>query len=249
MVRLGEMRRSPSHSAHSVALMTAFCALGIAAGCGKETFDLLPNGSLVVTGGGGSAAGTAPVSAGSSGGGGLGGAAATGGKPSGGTGGKAELGGFGGRITTLPGGGQGNPPCVGDGGASDNDPPSCSPSDPYCTPCVCNAQCFRPDARYCDPDLNRCVQCRKDFHCPAGEACNPNTWRCAKECGGGKDSCGGDNQHLLCSPDGVCVSCINNTDCAGYGVFNSCSSNVCVECSDDSKCASGLCIGGSCFRH
>src|SRR4051812_48635964 len=106
------MRRSPSNSVRTVAFAVVFCALGVAAGCGRETFDLLPNEPLVLAG--------QPASAGArndSGAAGTGESAGAAGKA---FGGKASFAGFGGRITgPPPGGSAGDSACLGEGGCAD----------------------------------------------------------------------------------------------------------------------------------
>jgi len=241
------MRRQPSHFGRTVVLAAAVCALGVAAGCGRETFDLLPDATLDGAGRG-STAGAGH----DSGGAGSAGRSSASGKGGGGTGGKAEAGGFGGRFTTFPGGGSGVTPCLGEGGCPDEEPASCSLGDPFCTPCRYNSQCVFTNATTCDQELRRCVECRKESQCGPGERCNTNTWRCAKACGGSKDTCGVDGQHMTCSSElGVCVACTSKEDCNGYGPFSGrCSpSNVCVECFEDAQCGSEFCLGGRCIAH
>ncbi|HKO49747.1 MAG TPA: hypothetical protein VJV79_18585 [Polyangiaceae bacterium] len=236
----------PSRFGRAVALAAAVCALGVAGGCGRETFDLLPDSKL-------DSAGQRPsASAGSDAGGTNGGSSAASGKAGGGAG-KADVAGSGGRSTTFPGAGGGNFPCLGEGGCADEEPSPCSISDPFCTPCRPDRNdCAFGDARVCDPELKRCVQCRKDLHCDPDERCNTNTWRCAKACGGSKDSCG-DNQHLSCSPElGMCVFCTKQQDCTNDGLFNAqCYLNACVECFENAQCTGPYeyCVKGRCVQH
>jgi len=236
------MPRKVPHSVRVVALATVFCALGIAPGCGRETFDLLPNERLVSSGG--SASGSAGVS--STGRGGSSGTSgtATGG---GGLGGKAGGGGSGGQMAHS-GGSSGNAPCLGEAGCADQTPTCSVSSPPLCTSCTENRQCFDTDR--CDPELKRCIQCRSNTECQSGQRCNPNTFRCAKACAPGKDSCGTD-QHQMCSPDGVCVYCVKETDCNGYSPFGPhCFMNTCVQCFEDKHCASTeVCFYGHCIMH
>ncbi len=237
------MRRASSSLGRAVALMAAFCALGVGAGCGRETFDLLPN-DAPATAGSGLSAGAANSSGGSGGGGGASGNA--GGRGSG----KAGALGFGGRVGGFPGGGLGNFPCLGEGGCPDEEPSFCSQSSPFCFPCFGKNDCaLLGDAKVCDPDLKRCVQCRRDADCGVGEGCNPNTWRCAKSCAS-KDGCVLDSLHLFCSSElGVCVSCNKQEDCGSYGPFNArCYLNACVECFEDRQCTSQLCVSGRCIN-
>src|SRR4051812_47364807 len=121
------MRRFPSNSVRTVAFAVVFCALSVAGGCGRETFDLLPNEPLVLAG--------QPPSAGArndSGAAGTAGAGAAG-KASGGTAGKLSVAGFGGRISPFPpGGSAGDSPCPGEAGCADEVLP-CMDDSPLCT--------------------------------------------------------------------------------------------------------------------
>jgi hypothetical protein len=234
------MRRLPSRFGRTVVLAAAVCALTVAGGCGRETFNLLPDATL-------DSAGQTPAgsagSAGSDSGHANGGSSAASGKGGGGAG-KAEVGGFGGRPTTYPGGGgAGYLPCLGEGGCPDEEP--CSLSDPFCTNCrPYTNDCAFTDANFCDPELKRCVECRNNTQCNPGERCNPNTWRCAKACGGSKDSCGGDG-HLSCDLEpGVCVACIKPQDCTNN---THCYLNACVECFENVQCQSQYCYKGHCI--
>lgn len=236
------MRRLPSNSVRSVAFATVFCALGIASGCGRETFDLLPEDSLV------NSAGQAGGAGKKSGGAGNGGSAASAGK--GGGAGKAEAGGFGGRITTLPGGGGSNLPCLGEAGCADEDP-TCTEPSLFCFPCNTNTDCAPLDA-FCDQNTKYCVQCNEDFRCGPGEACNLKTHRCAKACDANNDNCNVDGQHLQCNRElNVCVACLRKEDCNMYAPYNPyCYLNSCVECIDERQCAaSQSCFAGHCVKH
>jgi len=241
------MRLWPSNSVRTVALLAGFCALGIAAGCGRQSFDLLPEQSLIDANKG-AGAGVLNSS-------GKGGTSGVSGKAGGGTGGRADAGGFGGRFPSFPlGGSGGNQPCLGEAGCGDEEPLPCDISLPFCNPCrIGGNECafaFVGEATTCDPDLKRCVQCKKNSHCPPGEVCNTSTYRCAKACGG-KEGCGFDAQHLFCSQEqGVCVACIDKSDCEGYGQFPPrCAANVCVQCTEDSQCPGQFCRNGNCTLH
>ena len=159
--------------------------------------------------------------------------------------------GFGGRFGNYPWAGTGNNSgCLGEGGCSDVEPPICSKSSPFpfCIPCDKPKDCtLAGDAKVCDPEHKRCVQCINEFQCGFGEACNPANQRCAKACEANKD-CAVDGQRGLCSRElgGVCVACIRNADCAGYGPFIFCNQSVCVQCLEDSQCASESCVSGRC---
>lgn len=249
------MRRVPSNSARTVALAMVFCALGIASGCGRATFDLLPDEKLVIAGAfsagstsGGDATSGGKASGGAGKGGELGGSAGSAGASSAaGSGGSA---GFGGRFS-YSGGRNGGSTCLGEGGCP-TEMPSCPLALPFCWSCDEKApNCFL-DTDSCDLEIHRCVECRENSACGAGRRCNPNTWRCAKACdggNGGKDGCGGD-QRSICSDDGVCVSCVKDADCNGYPSFSQhCSMNICVQCSDDAHCSSQeICMYGHCEK-
>jgi hypothetical protein len=240
------MRPRRSRSVRAVAFATVFCALGIAAGCGRETFDLLSNESLTNAGGGAVGANLAGNSGAS-------------GKTSIGGAGKGDSGGSGGRFV-LPGGNGGTPNCLGDGGCADESGP-CVPGDPLCTNCTPNGtagvgggrtrnECALMDANICDPELKRCVQCRKDSQCnvpgsPTEYHCNLRTYRCAKACSQGNDNCSSDPQRLVCNKElGLCVSCLKQEDCNSYG--QRCYLNECFDCYENSQCVSQLCVFGHC---
>jgi len=239
------MRRRPARSVQTVAFVTAFCALGVAAGCGQETFNLLPDDSPLTIAG--------RSAGGASGGAGAGGSSAASGKAGTGGAGRSSVGGFGGRFGNPQGGATGSSPCLGEGGCPDEEPPICWKSSPfpYCIPCRSPKDCsLAGEANVCDPVNRRCVQCINEFQCGVGEACNIANQRCAKACDSNKD-CGGDGQRLQCSRElgGVCVSCIRETDCMGYGPFTHCNQSVCVECLDDRQCMGQgqTCVSGRCI--
>jgi len=240
------MRRVPSSSARTIALAVAFCGLGIAGGCGRETFNLLPDESRAGTGAGGapSAGVSGTPSSGTSGGIGEAGSAEVGG-----SGGvlKGGAGGAAGRGSTAAGGSSGTPPCLGEGGCQDQDP--CPVTAPFCFPCTEKDSCAFTDYRYCDLELKVCVQCRNNNQCRIGEACNPFTHRCAPACNDA-DECGQDNDRFLCAADiGVCVACIKDADCGKFGqLAPHCVSSICVECSQHWQCPNQLCIGGRCSK-
>jgi hypothetical protein len=232
------MTRTLSSSARNVALGAAFCALGIAPGCGRETFELLPDSAFLAAGNGSIAGSPQAGSAG------LGGSPAASGSAGVSGGGKAGSGGTGGRFGT-------GPSCLGEGGCPDDEDPSgCTRSSPFplCIPCRSPKDCaVAGEAKICDPEHKRCVECIDDFQCRLGEACNQLNQRCAKTCDGNNDSCGTEGLHLSCSRElGVCVSCIRDADCAGYGPNTHCYQNFCVECFEDHHCPSQSCLGGHC---
>lgn len=240
------MRFSRSNSVRTIALSAGFCALGIAGGCGQQTFDLLPNSTPLTAGQPSSPSAGAGAGALAGSGGSAGASAGEAGKAAG-TGGKVEMGGFGGRLTPFPPGGGTGQPCFGEGGCPDEMPLACSPTVPYCIPCRTRADCIPGDPNYCDPDLKRCVQCRTNKQCDPGEICNTNTYRCVTACAGKDNSC--DKQHSFCSQElGFCVACVNNFDCSGYGPYSHCVANICVECTENVPCMNNqTCRGGYCI--
>ena len=142
------MRRSPSNLARAVALVAAFCVLGIAGGCGREQFNLLPDSGPARAG----------AAAANSGGGRVGGSSgASGSSGLGGNAGKAGWGGYAGRFGLPPGGSSGAYPCFGDGGCPD-EPPPCSEPSLFCLPCDDNRDCALLDGKICDTDTKRCVK-------------------------------------------------------------------------------------------
>jgi len=234
------MRRKPSHSARTVALATVFCALGIAFGCGRQRFELLPDESPIsagrASGGGGAGSGGNSGSAGKAlGGAGKGGEVAE-------LGGFGAFAGFGGRLV-FPTGGFGNSPCLGEAGCRDELCPD--EALPFCTACRKDYDCL--ESYHCDHELDRCVQCRNNSECAnPGQHCNPTTFRCTKACTPGtNNSC---DQRSICSQDGVCVSCSKDPDCPGYPSAV-CYLNICVECYRDEHCLSSQerCFYGHCI--
>jgi len=163
------MRRAPSNSARAVAFAVAFCALGIAAGCGQETFNLLPDSALAGAGasaGAGTSAGAVAVAGAATSGGGSGGSSAPAGNNAGlGGAGKAGAGGTGGRFGMPTAGGSDTFPCLGDGG--------CADEWPYCP-----TQC--PFDEVCNPFTQRCTQVCNDNGDCADDKAHP---RCFKEPG------------------------------------------------------------------
>jgi hypothetical protein len=233
------MTRTPASSARTVAFAAVLCVLGVAPACGRETFELLPDSSLSSAGRG--AVGGSGIA---SGGAGFGGSAGASGSAGANGAGKAGAGGTGGRFGTVS-------PCLGEGGCPDDEEASiCSRSSPipFCIRCHSPKDCAHTvDTKICHPEQKRCVQCIDEFQCGDGEACNPLNQRCAKACEGSNDSCETEGPHLSCSPElGICIMCIKNADCAGYGFSTHCYQSFCVECFEDSHCGSQICLGGRC---
>jgi len=236
------MRRSNASSARTVAFVAAFCALAVAAGCGRESFNLVPEPTLD-SAAAGHGAGTLEQ-------GGRGGAAAAG-KAGGGGGGKAGGGGFGGRSNNS-GGGSSNFPCLGEAGCADDVCPPYSTS-PFCNGCVYDGDCAsNEEAKVCNPDTKRCVECRRTPDCRNNKVCNMATQRCATSCDR-NDDCNGDSKQSFCNLEHhVCVACNWEGDCLSYGPNLHCYFSVCVECVEgveERQCsADKACFGGRCVK-
>ena len=171
------MRRKPASSVRSVAFVAAFCALAVAAGCGRVSFDLVPEQTLD-SAAAGHGAGTLEVSLG-------GNSLASAGKAGGGSagnglGGSGGSGGSGGRLNTAGYGRVQHLPLPGRRWLRGRVCPPYS-SSPFCTGCYDNDDCAsNDDAKVCNTDTKRCVQCWRDpDNCGIGQACNPFTQRCA----------------------------------------------------------------------
>jgi hypothetical protein len=241
----GVMRRKPASSARSVALVAAFCALAVAAGCGRVPFDLVPEQTLD-SAAAGHGAGTLDVSLG-------GNSLASAGKAGGGSAGKAGSGGSGGsggRVNNPATGGSSTFPCLGEGGCADEACPPYS-SSPFCNGCFTDDDCAsNDDAKVCNTETKRCVQCgRESNNCGAGKACNLFTQRCATWCER-KDDCGADTWHRFCDLEHhVCVACNQEVDCKYYGDNLHCAFSTCAECFDESQCSFNQeCILGHCVK-
>jgi hypothetical protein len=237
------MRRTPASFARSVALLAAFCALAVAAGCGRVPFDLVPEQTLD-SAAAGHGAGTLELSSG-------GNSLASAGKAGGGSAGKAGAGGSGGsggRGNNSATGGSSTFPCLGEGGCAEEACPPYS-SSPFCNGCYDNDDCAsNDDAKVCNTDIKRCVQCWRDpDDCGIGQACNLYTQRCATSCDQ-KDDCAADRMHQYCNLElHVCVACNREGDCRSYGPNLHCAFSTCAECFDESQCSiNEACIGGRC---
>ena len=237
------MRRSEAVSLRGFALAASFCALSIAAGCGQETFDLLPSA--------GAAAGAGSAPAGAGAGVGEAGSGASGAGAGGSSGGAAELGGSSGKGA----GGRGGFPTF--GGAAGNPGPcasaaqgcalECTDSTPFCSPCDSQKDC--PGDAFCDLGSGRCVQCRRNSDCGGDFGCNVTLGRCAKKCKNHGD-CVQDGDRLLCDAErGVCVACLFSSHCVFLGETDAhCYAGACVECFADDQCLSDLCVAGRCVN-
>ena len=235
------MRRAPAFSVRGFVLAAAFCALGVVAGCGRESFDLLPSA-------GASGMGLGSTIAGNSEGGGAGlrsGAGGTSGNDEGvaGRGGTAS---FGGRSVFQPGGGNGgnSGPCNSLDSCMELGS-ICGPSAPFCIPCQKDKDC-PGDERICDPSFGRCVACRKTSDCADGYGCNVALGTCSKKCQS-YDDCALDGGRPLCNVErGLCVSCLENSHCIVAHDDAHCYAGACVECFDNRQCATLLCVAGHC---
>lgn len=133
-----------------------------------------------------------------------------------------------------------------------NEAALCAPCDtalfcgPSCSPCG-------GDTPFCvnRNGTNECVQCREDDDCRPGYLCDPETSTC-HECNTDAD-CG---RGLYCV-DHSCEPCSTADECAGSScnccpagpggepmqcaTLDSEDTPVCVECTDNADCASGVC--------
>ncbi|MES1176126.1 MAG: hypothetical protein ABUL62_17525 [Myxococcales bacterium] len=239
------MRRFHTGSVRGVALAAAFCVLGGAAGCGRETFNLLE-----VPDAAGAFSGAAGANQGGTAGVGLGGStgssfdAGSAGQPSAGAAGRRNFpeGGMGGLTPCLAG-----PGCMAGAGGS------CATSTPFCAPCLKDKDCSG-DTPHCDQEKGRCYQCKFDDDCPPDEGCNFIAGRCAKRCKDQTD-CDSEADHRVCRTGmRLCVSCNYSTDCGFYDNGNNnkqdvCFVTECVECTVDRDCASNYCVAGRCQKH
>jgi hypothetical protein len=244
------MRRSVTALLRASALAAATCVLGGAAGCGRESFDL-----LAAAGAAGSSSGTSGVS-GSSGAGTSGAGASAGGSLGGSVdagasaGGQASAG-FAGRRNFPEGGSAGFAPCSNGSMCAGSGGGACPASAPFCTPCATSNDC-PSDAKNCDKS-GRCYQCRRNSDCGVGQACNTLALVCATPCKA-DDDCSGDANHRVCNTDfDVCVSCMASAQCSLYNngmnaMSNRCYFSSCVQCAEDRDCGNQYCVAGRCQK-
>ena len=238
------MRRFLAVSLRRFALTAVICMLSGAAGCGRETFDLLPS-----AGAAGSVSGGAGLTSSSAG---------SGGSARGGAGGSARAGAGAGGNSASGGsfgfsGSAGRPTFPNDGGSSGSigvggGPASCSPSFPFCVPCTSEKDC---NGLKCDLQLQLCYECQTNDECPSGEVCNLAK-RCAKQCSD-MNGCADDPDHRLCYVQaGMCVSCFQSQDCDFYITSSNmelkCFQQACVECTKASECGGQPCVAGRCQK-
>jgi Cys-rich repeat protein len=140
---------------------------------------------------------------------------------------------------------------------------ACNPSGFSCT--GCNATGC-PDGQVCDTTAGvcgnskqACESCTYDWECGAGQAChgvNPGVRVCVPRCVGGSACTGAstcvddaDSGYKVCTPTGntccfdpdpsKCPEETCNPPCGGTTPH--CSNSGCVECTDNSHCAPGVC--------
>ncbi len=123
-------------------------------------------------------------------------------------------------------------------------------------PSACGGGC--PDGQRCHPELERCVECFADGHCPADRHCTlAPDFACAE--GQRLPACAPCGESGVCGFDQVCVAdtgflcltvCRDNAACP-QGTF--CDGEVCrsdflcggLDCRRDDDCE-GACLGGAC---
>ena len=132
--------------------------------------------------------------------------------------------------------------CLDSGDCPSISAPTCDASHHCVGACATDSDCANPTP-HCKPD-GACVACLQNSDCPAGQVCDPVQNVClqasATTCTTEKD-CASNTAAPHCKPGsngkpGVCVACVNDTQCAAGEVF---SSNTCVvkQCLADADCA------------
>ncbi|MEO8902376.1 MAG: hypothetical protein ABI627_12685 [Polyangiaceae bacterium] len=179
-------------------------------------------------------------------------AGGTAGAGAGGTAGATALGGSGG-MQASSAGHAGRAPGTCSDDSDDCGLPSlrCNPSTNTCVECVTNQQC-PTDRPACSADTGRCLPCSATVACPKGQACDLQTNKCLTNC---KDNSACTGVHQYCNHGGECVACDDNTngECSPIfgGAFCQISAGVCVQCLDTSQCSGqtplcllplGLCV-------
>jgi Cys-rich repeat protein len=121
-----------------------------------------------------------------------------------------------------------------------------------CLACFIDAHCTDPSEPYCHLLLHRCVSCRTDADCGAGESCERDTRQCIHTC---HDEADCPDTYAGCDEQrGLCVHCRIDADCSGARGRPYCErhSGRCVECTDDTLCPDerpqcdpidGVCVG------
>lgn len=223
----------------------ALAALLVVAGCGRKVLDFSTTATRAHddAGSGGSGVISADGGRDGNGSGGTTGTGASGGTvASGGT----TPNDTGGRPTMESSGGRGGGVTRGTGGLRAFDDAGVHPFDGGLLfgPCTSDKQC-PPFLPQCDTDTGRCVQCNVDTACPSGWVCDEVFKQCAFGCNKTTAPC---QTGLKCSDTRrICVECDNDVDCSTIPVAGStstgvqyCVLGVCVQCSVDTQCPSGL---------
>ncbi len=98
---------------------------------------------------------------------------------------------------------------------------TCDTQTGTCIECATDAQCM---GQKCDPSSHSCVACLANTDCPQGSTCSGGD--CAPSCtssaqcagGGGGGPRGGGGPSGVCALGlGVCVECVDNSQCGGQG--------------------------------
>jgi hypothetical protein len=113
------------------------------------------------------------------------------------------------------------------------------------TPCAEDAQC---QSRKCQLDSGRCVAgdagCTRDEDCPLEDHCNTMLFRCEPDFEDGTPLPDDNDSGGRCTAEiaKLCASGVCNPE------TDACASIGGSECSEDSQCASNVCIDGRCGR-
>jgi hypothetical protein len=139
-----------------------------------------------------------------------------------------------------------NPPATGGSGFVNNEEceafcasidQRCHDYEQTCVECFKDQDC-EPFGLYCDYSLNRCASCNDDYGCPADTYCDDGECRelCLTKAHPEAD-CRDDQQFCL-ERRSVCISCLNDDDCAGSPDGPRCVNDGarCAECASDSHC-------------
>ena len=139
--------------------------------------------------------------------------------------------------------------------------PVCDVAAEACVACVEDSHCGAGEV--CSA-ARTCVQCIGDRGCAEGLTCSSNT--CTTECRADTDCT--DPNATVCDA-GVCVGCVRTSECSGADVCiggqcgTACTmdtectgdkpecdetAGICVECTEDGQCGSGMCdeVAGTC---
>jgi len=100
----------------------------------------------------------------------------------------------------------------------------CDPASQTCVQCLTGADCRDPSKPVCDPLSHTCVKCAADSDCPAGNVCRNNA--CVPGCNAQHPCPSGQ----VCGPNGTCVQCLSDAQCAGATPRCNTATNTCVQC-------------------